>query len=95
MMTLEAMSVETLVSGGFNSAEQVMGEWPTPGPLGWGVGDGLVSHPREKNIIIETRHFFQDSRLTEKCKGLFSDGAPRAEVGKVSVLQVKSYSILN
>ena len=27
-MTLEAMSVETLVSGGLNSAGQVMGEWP-------------------------------------------------------------------
>ena len=47
-MTLEAMSVETLVPGGLNSAGQVMGEWPRPGPLGWGVGDGLVSHPRKK-----------------------------------------------
>ena len=45
--------------------------------------------------MTETRHSFQDSRLTEKCKGLLSDGAPRAEVGKVSVLQDKSYSILN
>ena len=97
-MTLEATPVDTLVPGGLNSAGQVMGKRPYKlqrlalwvGEWAMGLCPILV-----KNIITETRHSFQDSRLTETCKGLLSDGAPRAEVGKVSVLQDKSYSILN
>ena len=50
----------------FNSAGQVLGERPDElqrmTPRGWRLGDGLMSHPREKNVIIETRHTFQDSK---------------------------------
>ena len=34
----------------------------THDPPGWRLGDGLLSHPRKKNVIIETRHTFQDSK---------------------------------
>lgn len=34
-----------------------------PGPPGWALSHGLMSHPRKKDIISETRHSFQDSRL--------------------------------
>lgn len=36
----------------------------TPGPPGWELDDGFMSHPRKpvkKNIITETRHLFRDS----------------------------------
>ena len=34
-----------------------------PGPPGWVLSHGLMFHPHKKNIISETRHSFQDSRL--------------------------------
>ena len=98
-MTLEAIPVETLVPGGLNRAGQVMGEGPYKlQRLALRVGEWVMGQcpiPVKKYIITETRRSLQDSRLTEKCGGLLSDGAPRGEVGKVSVPQDKSYSILN
>ena len=40
----------------------IYGQIETPGPTGWGLGDGLMFHPRKKSIITETRHTFQDGR---------------------------------
>ena len=32
-----------------------------PGPPGWGLSDGLITHPHKTSITAETRHTFQDS----------------------------------
>ena len=81
-MTHEAIPV-VLGPGGFDHVRQVSRE--RPGELhdlalqvgGWAMGKCLVLN---KNLTTETRHTFQNSRMTERCEGLKRNGARRGEV---------------
>ena len=69
--------------GGFNRVGQVSHE--RPGELhnlalqvgSWAMGKCPVLN---KNLIPETRHTFQNSRMTERCEGLKRNRARRGEV---------------
>lgn len=56
-------------------------EIATLGSPGWGLSDGLMTHPRQKKYTItETRDTFQDSSLAEKCGAFTRNGARIGEV---------------
>ena len=50
------------------------------GSPGWGLSDGLMTHPRKKYTITEARHTFQGSGFAEKCGGFTRNGARIGEV---------------
>ena len=62
---VEAITVGTLVPGGFNHAGKVLGKRPDnkiamPGPPGWGLGKGLmVSHPCKKKLLLKPDTLFK------------------------------------
>ena len=64
--------------GGFNCVGQV--SYERPGELhnlalqvgGWAMGKCPILN---KNLITETRHTFQNSRMIERCGGLMCNGA--------------------